>query len=298
MNKNLLIILSFVSLWISSIVSETYETFLGLFLIISFGILHGSNDILLLQKNIKINFNTISQIQILTFYVATILVIISGFYLLPQLALLSFVFISAYHFGEQHWNIKLPHSQIVIKHSIHISYGLSVLLGLFILNIDQVREIIYSICNFNITHEQIIISLLASGSILIASLAYGYYKKWLSTTDLLYEILIGVILYIIFSVSTLIWGFAIYFIFWHSLPSLNDQIQYVYGNTATTSVKKYILKALPYWAVSIIGLGLFYFILKDEKLLYAILFSFIAAITFPHAYVIYKTFKHKKTLPN
>ncbi len=298
MNKNILLLLSFLSLWVSSIFPDNLEAFLGLSLIISFGILHGSNDILLIQKNIKITFNTISQIQILTFYVATILVIISGFYLLPQIALLSFVFISAYHFGEQHWNITLSQSQTVIKHCVHMSYGLSVLLGLFIINVDQVCEIIYSICNFNITHEHIIISLFASGSILIASLAYCYYKKWLFTTDLLYEILIGVILYIIFSVSTLIWGFAIYFIFWHSLPSLNDQIQYVYGNTATTSIKKYILKALPYWAVSIIGLGLFYFILKDEKLLYAILFSFIAAITFPHAYVINKTFKHKKTLPN
>jgi hypothetical protein len=37
------------------------------------------------------------------------------------------------------------------------------------------------------------------------------------------------------------------------------------------------------------------FVFHEEKLLYAIIFSFIAAVTFPHAIVITKMFKQKKT---
>ncbi len=298
MNKNILILLSFVGLWTSSIVSENYENILGLFLIISFGILHGSNDILLLKENVKTDFTKASQSKIIFIYVLCILVIICSFYLIPKITLLVFILISAYHFGEQHLYEKLNGTPSILKHSLHLSYGCTVLIGLLLLNIKQVHKIIFSISAFNLQSQHLIILLIISASLLISALAYCTYKKWVPIPDLIYEILIATVLFIIFNVSTLIWGFAIYFIFWHSLPSLNDQIKYVYGNTNSENVKNYVLKALPYWAVSIAGLIVFYFILKDDKLLYAILFSFIAAITFPHAFVIYKTFKHEKTLPN
>jgi hypothetical protein len=49
-----------------------------------------------------------------------------------------------------------------------------------------------------------------------------------------------------------------------------------------------------YWLVSIIGIALIYFTLKEEKLFNALFFSFLAAITFPHTVVITRMFRGKK----
>jgi Brp/Blh family beta-carotene 15,15'-monooxygenase len=112
------------------------------------------------------------------------------------------------------------------------------------------------------------------------------------------EIFYLIIFAIIFKVSTLIWGFTIYFILWHSIPSLFEQITFIYGDFNKNNIFNYIKNALPYWVISIIGLIVVFQIFKEEKLLYAIVFSFIAAVTFPHSLVITKMFKHKKTQPN
>jgi beta-carotene 15,15'-dioxygenase len=81
---------------------------------------------------------------------------------------------------------------------------------------------------------------------------------------------------VIFKVGSLIWGFALYFIFWHSIPSLNDQIRFIYGNYSFNNFKLYLKSALAYWLISLLGI---------------VIVSFLAAITFPHAYVILKMFK-------
>jgi hypothetical protein len=61
---------------------------------------------------------------------------------------------------------------------------------------------------------------------------------------------------------------------------------------------QYCKNALPYWVVSIIGVALVYFVFKDENSFYALFFSFLAAVTFPHAIIINKMFKNKKTQSN
>ena len=99
---------------------------------------------------------------------------------------------------------------------------------------------------------------------------------------------------IIFEVSTLIWGFTIYFILWHSIPSLFEQITYIYGDFDKENAIDYVKKAFPYWLISIIGLVVLYLVFNDNSLIYTIFFSFIAAITFPHTIVINRLFKSKK----
>ena len=53
------IVLSFFGLWISTFFSEESQVYIGFGLIFTFGILHGSNDLLIInkleKKNSKIN---------------------------------------------------------------------------------------------------------------------------------------------------------------------------------------------------------------------------------------------------
>ena len=93
---------------------------------------------------------------------------------------------------------------------------------------------------------------------------------------------------VLFKVGSLIWGFALYFIFWHSIPSLQDQIKFLYGNYSFDNFKLYFKVAFIYWIISLLGIVILYLLFKDETLFDALFFSFLAAITFPHAFVILK----------
>jgi Brp/Blh family beta-carotene 15,15'-monooxygenase len=296
-NKNILIILSFVGLWISSNVPDIYEVFLGLFLIVSFGILHGSNDILLL-KNINKKEKNHSFFKVLTTYIITIITAIFIFYFIPIIGLLLFIFFSAFHFGEQHWEHKIKGSTILYSSIYYIFYGLFILQLLFIFNTQDVSNVIESISSYTVSSNFIYISFYSNAFLLFIQTLIFVYKKKISQEIILSDTLLIIVFGIIFKVSTLIWGFAIYFILWHSIPSLVEQVTFIYGKTNKKNIFNYTKKAFPYWLISIIGLAFVYFLFKDEKLLYAILFSFIAAVTFPHAFVITKLFKHKKTPSN
>jgi len=98
---------------------------------------------------------------------------------------------------------------------------------------------------------------------------------------------------IIFKASSLIWGFALYFIFWHSIPSMIDQIAFLFGNVSFNNFKLYFRSAFVYWIVSLLGIALLYLIFKEQKIFNALFFSFLASITFPHVVVIVKMFGKK-----
>ena len=100
-----------------------------------------------------------------------------------------------------------------------------------------------------------------------------------------------VLLCVIFKSSSLIWGFTIYFIFWHSIPSLNDQIKFLYGKYSFHNFKLYVKSAFLYWILSLIGITILYFVAIDLVVFDALFFSLLASITFPHAIVILKMFK-------
>ncbi|WGD34674.1 Brp/Blh family beta-carotene 15,15'-dioxygenase [Olleya sp. YS] len=294
---NLSIVLSFIGLWITSIVPSQLEIIFGFILIFSFGILHGSNDILLIENFSKKKSNH-PFIKVLFVYLLTITIAIVIFYFVPILALLLFIVFSAFHFGEQHWESKMTSEVRVMTTTFYLFYGFFVLFLLFIFNAQEVVEVITSITSYTIDQSLVSYGLITSTLIMIffGSLLNSYIINFKSI--IFKELFYLLVFAIVFKVSTLIWGFALYFILWHSIPSLFEQVNFIYGHFTKTSIIAYLKGAFPYWLVSIIGLVTVIYLLKDEKLLYAILFSFIAAITFPHALVINKMFKHKKTQSN
>ena len=91
--------------------------------------------------------------------------------------------------------------------------------------------------------------------------------------------------------ASLIWGFAIFFIIWHSVPSIMDQIKFLYNEVNLENFKAYFKSAFLYWIASLFGIAVLYFIFKDEKIFNALFFSALASITFPHAFVIVNMYK-------
>jgi len=287
--SNFAILASFFGLWLDSLLSNNGQILVGFMLILTFGILHGANDLLLIKK-IDYNDTRLPFIKILFYYIAVVAIGSIMFWLIPWFALLLFIIVSGYHFGEQQWQ-NLEKSTLF--RLFEFTYGLLILMLLFIFHIQEVQEVIQSITAVFIPKIYFSVGLTIN---LLLIVTFGIYfsrkliifnKKWLLET---FYILIFTI---IFRVSSLIWGFAIYFIIWHSIPSIINQITYLNGVFNKANFVKYIKSAFLYWVMSLIGIASLYLLFKDIKIFNALFFSFLAEITFPHVIVIYILLKKK-----
>lgn len=290
---NFSIVASFLGLWINSFIEEQTQIIIGFFLIFTFGILHGANDLQLIDKTLS-KFKANSFNKILLYYISMVVFGALLFLFIPALALLLFILISGYHFGEQHWQNELMGDTKKINFLFHLFYGLLILNLLFIFHINEVQRIISDISKINITTDTIFIFFYFSliGFLILCLIKYSKSKEIKKTV--IQEVLFLFVFAIIFKTSTLIWGFTIYFILWHSIPSIIDQINFLYGSISFENFKKYFKSAFYYWIISLVGILLLYLIFKNEYFFDALFFSFLAAITFPHVWVIVNMFKTKK----
>lgn len=287
--QKITVIASFLGLWLTSYLSDKNQLVLGFILIFTFGILHGANDLVLISQ--LENRKKQSFFKILISYIAIVLISALLFTKIPIVALTSFILVSAYHFGEQHWQDIEKNGNKIITKIFQFNYGLIILLLLFIFNKKEVIEIVFKITTVSIAEKTISIAFFIVLLLFLIN-TYILYKKSETFKNIIIEQLFYlVLLCLIFKVSSLIWGFTIYFIFWHSIPSLNDQIRFLYGKYSFTNFKKYFKSAFLYWIISLVGISILYFISKDLIIFDALFFSFLASITFPHAIVILKMYK-------
>lgn len=290
--SNIAIVASFFGLWIDSYFSTKFQIISGFVFIVTFGILHGANDLLLI-KNINSEEQPNSSLKTLGYYTLVVLTGVLLFYTIPTLALLLFVVVSSYHFGEQQWqNLQLDFPKWILV-LFQFFYGFFILLLLFSFHTDQVQNIILKITKVSIPITYISQLLQLSGTAFVGLSIYFYWKLKKIREKLLLEFFYLVLFTIIFKSSSLIWGFAIYFIVWHSIPSIIDQIKFLNGYYSLKYFIAYCRAARIYWLISIIGMGLLYTIFPEEQLFNALFFSFLAAITFPHALVITRMLSSK-----
>ena len=287
MNK-ISIITSFAGLWLTSYLSDRNQLIFGFILIFTFGILHGANDLVLInqiEKRKKITF-----FKIIATYIVIVILSVVLFTLLPVFTLLMFVIVSGYHFGEQHW-ASLFENTCQYRKPFELLYGLFILSLLLFFNANEVTKIIFEITGIQLITLTYKVFLIATG-VLLVLFSYLMTKKHVDfKNNIIEQLFYLVLLCVIFKSSSLIWGFTIYFIFWHSIPSLNDQITFLYGKYSFHNFKQYFKTAFLYWLLSLVGITLLYYVAKDLVVFDALFFSFLASITFPHAFVILKMFR-------
>ena len=281
-----------ISLILSYFITEVYQNILGFILILSVGLIHGANDLLII-KNFTIKESNKSQISYFFYYLSIVFLGLIFFYILPSVALLTFVIVSIYHFGEQHWEVTLDNNSISRFKKIFLMtfHGLIFFIIIFMNNIISVNEVLNS---FNIPplyYSYLIITLFSSLIIYVLFLIYLYELREYFINEITFLILF----FLLTINSTLIYGFAIYFIFFHSLLSIKDQVKFIYGNDKSESIKKYITSSLPYFILALTSLLIFYLVVDLQEInLLPIIFTFLAAITFPHVIVIEKMYRYKK----
>ena len=263
-------------------VSETYVDILSGFGILTFGIVHGANDLLLINKTTDTTKSIFTQFFI---YLTLVLLFFIFFYVIPSLALITFVILSSYHFGEHQWTLFEKTNSNIIK-ILYFSYGLLIFSILFYFNFNEVSFIIKDITDqsFDLTFFKKLLIYSSITTLIISIMLFKHLKN-----QLLIQIFLLIFFLITVYFTDLLMSFAIYFVLWHSLPSILEQSKFLFGSSERTHLKIYLKKASLYWILSILGLTVTYYIFKDsQSQLLSIFFSFLAAITFPHTFVISK----------
>ena len=292
--NKVILILSFFGMWISHVISEDNLIVLGYFLILSFGIFHGANDLELIQKNNTINNkgNSKNKIRFLISYIISVLFFSVCFYFFPLIEFIIFMVISAYHFGEQHLNFKVYDSLNLNILAFRFFYGSLILSILLFFHKEEVSKIILNITSFEV--KSILFNYILILTIAFTILFYFLSKKYMSKDFFIFfEVFLLIIFSLIFKFSPLIWGFSLYFILWHSIPSIKSQSEFIYGEFSYLTFIKYLKSGFLIWLLSIVSFILYFYLMKNNSMLETILFSFIAAITFPHVFTIFNIFQKK-----
>ena len=263
---------------ISIITTSLAIDYLAIFGVLTLGILHGANDLSLLQS---IRFMR-TKSQSFLVYIATVLLFSLILYHFPMTALLFFVLFSCYHFGEQQWTHRFQ-SKTNSPQFFYFVYGAFLFSMLFWSHAEQTQFIIKELSDLHIT--PISFQYMTFTSVFFCVL-YLLLQFSASKTLIIDVLLQSALLILLFWTTNLIVSFGTYFIIWHSWPSLQDQTRTLYNKP--NAYFEYLKDAFPYWIISILGLSLF-FVYNEQIGLnpLALFFAFLAAITFPHVLVIF-----------
>ena len=281
-----------ISIALSYLLPVIYQDILGFILILSIGVIHGANDLLIIKKYTRKN-SLKSQISYFLYYLGLVFLGFVFFYLFPSIALLSFVLVSIYHFGEQHWEVNTSNADFINIKRIYpiILHGLVFFVIVFMNNIDIVNDVLLSFNTISLDYTYlrilfIVLFLIYMSLLLLYKSIRGYFVD---------EFIFFILLFLLTLNSSLIFGFSIYFIFFHSVLSIKDQVKYIYGDDNSQYIKKYLISALPYFILALLFLiGSYLFIDFESLDILPIMFTFLAAITFPHVIVIEKMYSSMK----
>ena len=275
-----MIFFTFLLFWVSIQFGQIIEDSIAYVIVLSIGIIHGSNDFTILKKQKK---NTIDLIKSTSFYLFLILLCIACYLMNSFVAILFFVILSSYHFGEQHLENKFTGSKYV-KSIIYVVYGMLIFSLIFIENFKDVEVIMRNLTGEIIPNSWIETMLVSSSLLLIILIAYQFTRKIKPKIQIVRELFYVLLLYLVFESSSLILGFAIYFVLWHSIPSILDQTKFLSGGYTFKTMLEYLKTAFVYWLISITGLVIAYYYFS-ESLFNSMIFIVLFAVTAPHVWV-------------
>lgn len=257
----------------------------NLVLILSVGLLHGSND-LVIYKNVTgakwkyliINYLIVGAIFLVSFYIS------------PLLCLLLFVLVSAYHFGQELYESENLNSSLLDN----LILGILIFLMMFVFNAEEFSQVYQDLTSFQVSETWLLYITIASGIFFTAFLLIALAKNRISNKTAVSQVIGIMFLALLFYGLDLITSFTVFFVFWHSLPSMRSQMKHLYANN--NSLLKYVKDAAPIYLISLTGIAVAYFALFDQRFFnqFALLIAII--VTVPHIIIIHKLYGGAKSI--
>lgn len=270
---------------------NTQVSFL-VFILVLFGIPHGALDLFIDQHLSKGKSN---PKKFLLIYLANILGYSLIWYFFPIVALIIFILITAYHFGEIDWLGKSDKWMHKLTYSI---LGLCWILFLLSANVQFAMDIFMHMGHNTVSTERYLAlaKTLYPISILSMTVIYGllfFFKDQFfnSNRDYYFTLLQVTILFFISTYMPLWLGFAFYFGFWHSLLSFDKiRISFEIDNNFK-GWKSLLAKAAPFSIMAWFGFLYITFLTlnsKDASGIFTLLFISLSVLALPHLQVFTK----------
>lgn len=241
-------------------------------ILITIGIPHGAIDHL-------ISNNKSSSKKFLNFlfnYLGMIILYIIVWIITPKLAFIIFIIMSSYHFGQTHFFEEIITYRSWLKFIISGAYFLALILfG----NFQETREIIAPIFDLSINKESQIFTLTI---LAVIYLLFQFSMRPIFPTRKIIEFLL--LSFCLYN-SPLLISFIVYFGFWHALPSMKIEYEYLSKSLNIKKITTFIKLLIPFSIISLVGIGMVlvfgmkYF--ETEKLIF-IFFILVSLISFPH----------------
>ena len=283
--QKILITLIFTALGV--VLTDAFLIFLAAINVLTIGIIHGANDLYIVSK---IRKTTTKQHfgYLFVIYVLFVFVMVFALYRFPLCSLLLFVVISSFHFGEQQWYQKTISKSVTI-HFFYAAFGFMLFALLFFTHKSQTANIILEITQGQSPGYLFDLFLMFASGIFTMFLIINYKQI---KPQLFIQAIGFLSLILLFSQTSLLWSFSVYFVLWHSLPSLKEQAIVLHPHDPSP-IRSFVKSAIPYWLLSLIGLTTAILFVDNEIIsLTSLFFAFLAAITIPHVITIF--LMHKK----
>ncbi len=266
------------------------EIALTVTLILLLGIPHGATDH---QIFVHLNRTLFGEKRLEHFYLRylSLMAIYSLiWWLVPGLALVVFLLLSAYHFGQSNWNYARFGSGIA-ERAVYLAWGAFILLLPILWHYDAASDIIAQLIFQEAPALSVAVRQAICMTLFIVNgwlITYAWAKGWINRRHMQQELINLLILTLLFVFTPLLLGFVIYFVCWHSVGSIADQIAFFKKRIRHYTWKHYVREALPLTLVSVLGLGLLYLLQMYLGLQtnISMLFIFISVVTLPHMLLI------------
>ncbi|WP_373524211.1 Brp/Blh family beta-carotene 15,15'-dioxygenase [Aquiflexum sp.] len=252
--------------------SETYQWIWFAIIMVTIGIPHGAIDHLLANPKIekKELFKFISK------YFLIIAAYLFVWVFFPKTALLLFILMSAYHFGQSHFiNSKIDRYKSISYFLLGSFYLCVILWGDF----EATASILGNTVNFEDWKNNGLFAIAVL--FLLNTLSLLFFQKEKRLLVWAEMIILGFVLY---SVPLLL-GFIIYFGFWHALPSMLTEYQSLKHHFTGNKIISFISSLLPFSLISLVGIAFLLYVFSnrmEKNDLTMMFFILIALISAPH----------------
>jgi beta-carotene 15,15'-dioxygenase len=252
--------------------NEIFQWTVFSLILITIGIPHGALDHLLMSPKITKN----GLLKFILKYLGIIALYLIIWIIAPTLALLFFLGMSAYHFGQSHF---MHHPINRWKKATYFLMGSFFLSVIFWSDFETTAMILDNIIDIN-NFQQLglpimLITFLSSNILIFKNLP----NSWMVFT--LEMAVLGSLLYFL----PLLMGFIIYFGFWHALPSITVEYFSLKNYLGKTKIKNFVKRLMPFTAASIGGiwmiLAICYNWMNQEELV-LLFFILVSLISAPH----------------
>jgi Brp/Blh family beta-carotene 15,15'-monooxygenase len=264
--------------------NEIFEWALFGIILLTIGIPHGALDHLLVNPHISNK----GLVKFILKYLSIIILYLMVWIIMPVPALVIFLLMSAYHFGQSHF---LGNQLQYRKKTSYLMTGVFYLSVIFWGDFEQTASILSVIVDIKALQNYGWYCILGSFSLVNILTIKNSLKDWHWYG--IEMLVIGLLLYQL----PLLIGFIIYFGFWHALPSMTEEFHTLKRYLGKDQLKNFIKRMVPFTVASFGGMWMILAVFypgSDPEELTLLFFILVSLISAPHIWYMHHFLESKK----